>query len=175
MSAEDLNSPDPPQGRPEQGKVAIVDIDGVLADVRHRLAHLRSPFKDWEAFFAAADRDPSFPEGLALAHELAVEHQVIYLSGRPERCREGTQRWLDEQGAPAGRLILRPDDDRRPARVTKVEIAKTIAKHAEVAIVVDDDESVLAAMSAAGFTTKAASWSIDSPTLFSAQEIEGRT
>lgn len=155
--------------------MAIVDIDGVLADVRHRLRHLQGPFKDWDAFFAASDEDPSFPEGLALAHQLAEKHEIIYLSGRPERCRESTQRWLEEQGAPAGELRLRPDGDRRPARVTKVEIARTIAEHAKIVVVVDDDEAVLFAMQGAGFATRQAAWSIDSPTLFSAQECDGRT
>ena len=37
-------------GRP----LAIVDIDGVVADVRHRLHHLDRRPKNWSAFFAAA-------------------------------------------------------------------------------------------------------------------------
>lgn len=155
--------------------MAIVDIDGVLADVRHRLRHLQGPFKDWDAFFSAADADPPYLQGLDLARELSVEHELIYLSGRPERCRESTQRWLDQQSAPPGRLILRPDDDRRPARVTKVAIAAKIATKHVVAVVVDDDQAVLAAMAAAGFPTRAATWGSDSPTLFTAQEIDGRT
>lgn len=155
--------------------VAIVDIDGVLADVRHRLRHLQGPLKDWDAFFAAAEADPAYEQGLHVARELSQDHEVVYLSGRPERCRASTQRWLDEQGAPPGRLHLRPDGDRRPARITKVALARELAVGRDVAIVIDDDEAVLAAMAEAGFATRAATWSVDSPTLFSAQEIEGRT
>jgi predicted secreted acid phosphatase len=154
--------------------VAIIDIDGVLADVRHRLKHLERKPKDWDAFFASADDDAPYPEGIELVRSLSQGHEIIYLSGRPERCRESTQAWLNNQGAPAGDLLLRPDNDRRPARVTKVEIARSIASQKEVAIVVDDDEAVLSAMQSAGFKVLHADWSIDSPTLFSAQEIEGR-
>jgi phosphoglycolate phosphatase-like HAD superfamily hydrolase len=155
--------------------IAIVDIDGVLADVRHRLRHLQGRFKDWEAFFAAADGDPSYPEGIALVHELARTHRIVYLSGRPEHCRPGTQRWLESQGAPPGELLLRAEHDRRPARVSKVEAAQGVAEQGEIAVVVDDAEAVLAAMVAAGFRTIPATWSIDSPTLFTAQEVDGRT
>jgi predicted secreted acid phosphatase len=155
--------------------VAIIDIDGVLADVRHRLKHIESRPKDWDAFFASADADAPYPEGIELVRTLAQSHVIIYLSGRPERCREATQSWLTNQGAPAGTLLLRPDHDRRPARITKVEIARSIAAQQEVAIVVDDDEAVLHAMRAAGFAVHHAEWSINSPTLFSAQEIEGQT
>lgn len=155
--------------------VAIIDIDGVLADVRHRLRHLSERPKDWDAFFAAADRDPAYPEGIALVHRLADDHEILYLSGRPERCRAATEKWLGDQGAPPGRLHLRSDADRRPARIMKVEVVRAIHEHRTVALVVDDDEAVLAAMAAAGFATHPATWSIDSPTLFSAQEIEGRT
>ena len=34
--------------------LAIVDLDGVVADVRHRLHHLEGRRKDWGRFFAAA-------------------------------------------------------------------------------------------------------------------------
>ena len=43
--------------------IAVLDIDGVLADVRHRLHHLDKRPKDWAAFFAAAGRDPAAARG----------------------------------------------------------------------------------------------------------------
>ena len=66
---------------------AAVDLDGVVADVRHRLHHLEGGRKDWDAFFAGIADDPVHPEGLAVAEELAREHELVYLSGRPERTR----------------------------------------------------------------------------------------
>lgn len=155
-------------------KVAVIDLDGVVADVRHRLHFVETKPKDWDAFFAACSNDPVLPQGLDLVTSLARDHQIVYLSGRPETCRESTQRWLDQVGAPQGRLVLRSQSDRRPARVTKVELLRALQRDdTEIAIVVDDDPAVLRAMQAAGFATLHADWMTDSPTLFTLQE-DGR-
>lgn len=158
---------------------AVLDIDGVLADVRHRLRHLESRPKDWTAFFAEAPDDPVLPEGLLLAHELAASHEVLYLTGRPERCRHDTEEWLVTQGFPRGRLLMRSDTDRRPARFTKVERLRRLEAERGVAILVDDDERVVAAALEAGFAVRHATWMTEPATqqqaLFDAQEVEGRT
>jgi hypothetical protein len=70
--------------------IAVLDIDGVLADVRHRLHHLESRPKNWAAFFAAAPRDPLLAEGAAVATHLSTDHELVYLTGRPEHCRRDT-------------------------------------------------------------------------------------
>ena len=158
---------------------AVLDIDGVLADVRHRLHHLDSRPKDWDAFFAAAPDDPPLADGLALAHELATEHELIYLTGRPERCRADTEAWFREHGFPAGRLFMRSDTDRRPARLTKVEVLRRLSRSKPVACMVDDDARVVQTVREAGFVIQLASWMHESPaehsTLFDAQELQGRT
>ena len=158
--------------------IAVVDIDGVLADVRHRLAHLRKRPKDWAAFFAAAPADPVLDEGVAVARRLGEQHDLVYLSGRPERCRDDTLRWLAAAGVPTGSLLLRADGDRRPARLVKVEILRELARQRTVAILVDDDQAVGEAARAAGFAVFPATWMPreDIPAeLFSAQEVDGRT
>ena len=52
--------------------------------------HVQSRPKDWDAFFAAAPRDGVLPEGLARTRELAEQCDLVYLTGRPERCRRDT-------------------------------------------------------------------------------------
>ena len=54
VGPDEAGSPTVPDSRP----IAVFDIDGVLADVRHRLHHLQCRPQRWEAFFTAADRDP---------------------------------------------------------------------------------------------------------------------
>jgi hypothetical protein len=154
---------------------AAIDLDGVVADVRHRLHHLEHRPKDWDAFFAAAPEDPPIDEGLAVAERLADDHDVVYLTGRPERCRPDTVKWLAQHGLPSGRLIMRNDRDRRPARVFKVEMLNRLAGERPVAVLVDDDHAVCQAARAAGFNVLLADWREEQPTLFSAQEREGRT
>jgi hypothetical protein len=152
-----------------------VDIDGVVADVTHRLHHLEGRRKDWDAFFAAAVDDPPHEEGLAIVARLAEDHEVVYLTGRPERCRPDTEWWLERHGIGGHRLHMRPQGTRRPAAEVKRELLDELARGRDVAVVVDDDPVVIAAMKAAGRPTFHATWAERSQTLHRAQEVEGRS
>lgn len=77
---------------PIEPPLGIVDIDGVVADVRHRLSHLEQRPKDWDRFFAAAAHDPVHPEGLAVVERLLVDDEVVFVTGRPARLRVATKR-----------------------------------------------------------------------------------
>src|SRR5438046_4436126 len=87
---------DPAEERP----VAVFDVDGVVADVRHRLHHLSRRPKNWGAFFAAAGRDPVLDAGVQLAREYATGHRLVWLTGRPEHLRPVTEHWLTRHGLP---------------------------------------------------------------------------
>ncbi|MFZ5872387.1 MAG: HAD family acid phosphatase [Actinomycetota bacterium] len=158
----------------------VLDLDGVLADTTHRMHHLRGRRKDWEGFFAAASHDPAHPEGLALARA-AVERgaAVVYLSGRPERLRDDTLGWLRRVGAPDGEVVLRPDGDRRPARVVKLAALRRLATDRRLDVLVDDDPDVVAAVRAARPRVVGevllADWQPRDEDLHRAQEVEGRT
>jgi phosphoglycolate phosphatase-like HAD superfamily hydrolase len=158
-------------GRP----LAVFDLDGVLADVRHRLHHLEQQPKDWAAFFRAAVDDPVHPEGLALATEAAADCEVVYLTGRPEQCRRDTVTWLRQHGLPEGALTMRGPRDRRPARLAKPELLHALARGRVVAVVVDDDLEVCDAYEQAGWRVLRATWAVRSDTLVEAQEEAGRT
>ncbi|MET0459580.1 MAG: hypothetical protein ABW195_10045, partial [Ilumatobacteraceae bacterium] len=108
--------------------LAVVDLDGVVADVRHRLHHLEGRRKDWPRFFAAARRDPPHPEGLAVVERLAEDHDVVYLTGRPAHLRADTEAWLDEAGIGGRQVIMRPAGDRRPAVRFKLEQLERLAR-----------------------------------------------
>ena len=112
-----------------QRALAVFDIDGVLADVRHRLHHLQARPQRWEAFFLAADRDPLLDEGAARLRAAQAEHDVVYLTGRPERNRGLTRAWLARHGLPTGPLHMRPDHDHRPARWVKRNTLRRLARH----------------------------------------------
>lgn len=170
---------------------AAVDLDGVVADVRHRLHHVTGGArvaggtrvaggrKDWDAFFAAAADDPLLPEGAAVVARLRQDHEVVWLTGRPEQCRAATLSWLAEHGLPDGRLVMRESGDRRPARVTKVELLRRLAAERPVDVLVDDDEQVVQAARQAGFEVLHATWmghdAYQQLTLTDAQERQGRT
>lgn len=159
--------------------LAIVDLDGVVADVRARLHYVERQPKDWDGFFAAAVHDPPHDEGLAVVRRLAQDHEVVFLTGRPAHLRDDTRRWLERHGLDGHRLVMRPEGNRGPAAQLKVSLLRDLAQGREVAVVVDDDEAVVAAMQAAGYPTLHATWEARSPgddrSLRTAQEVEGRT
>ncbi|QIK66477.1 hypothetical protein G7072_09035 [Nocardioides sp. HDW12B] len=158
--------------------LAVIDIDGVLADVRHRVHHLERPAPDYRRFFAAAPRDPLLTQGSDVVHRLAEVCEIVYLSGRPEYCRRDTLDWFARHGLPAGELHLRPNRDYRPARLYKVEVLRGLRRRAPVSVVVDDDPDVIAAVTAAGFDVLPATWmgaDDAAETLHRAQERDGRT
>ncbi len=155
--------------------LAVFDIDGVLADVRHRLRHVEQRPKDWDAFFAAAPEDPPLVQGVALARESAKDCEVVYVTGRPERCRADTLAWFARHGLPPGRLSMRSGRDRRPARLAKPELLRRLAAGRVVAVVVDDDVEVCTAYEQAGFRVLRAEWMDSEPALRQAQEQDGRT
>jgi phosphoglycolate phosphatase-like HAD superfamily hydrolase len=154
--------------------IAVFDIDGVVADVRHRVHHVEPPRRNWMRFFELAAADPPSPEGVEWALRAAENHEIVWLTGRPERLRTVTQRWLVAQGLPAGELVMRPERDYRPARRYKVEALRALADR-DIVVFVDDDPDVIRAAAAAGFTASLATWLPRSTALSDAQERSGRT
>jgi phosphoglycolate phosphatase-like HAD superfamily hydrolase len=134
--------------------IAVFDIDGVLADARHREHHVASAPKDWAAFFGAVAGDSLLEHGVALLRELAEEGEIVLLSGRPESTRRDTEEWLQRHGIAYSRLVLRGDRDFRPAAVLKAELIRQIAPPDDIAVVVDDDEDVVRRLAADGYRTR---------------------
>lgn len=158
------------RGRP----LAVFDLDGTLSDTRHRLHYVEAQPKRWNAFFDQARHDAPLTEGVELALRWSGECDLAYVTGRPERCRQDTLAWLREQGLPIGALWMRADQDRRPARVAKLQLLRRLARERAVEVVVDDDVRVCQAYESAGFAVVRADWMASAPLLDQAQE-EGHT
>ena len=152
--------------------LAVFDVDGVVADVRHRLHHLERR-RSWSGFFGAAHADSLLPEGAALAAELARTHEIVWLTGRPEWLRTTTAHWLAEHGLPGAEIHLRPNGDYRPAPQFKLDVLRRLAPRGIAAVVDDDDEVIQAAM-AAGYPAVIADWLPRSATMRQAQDRDGR-
>lgn len=155
--------------------IAVFDIDGVVADVRHRVRWVEGPRKNWGRFFDLADRDAPSATGIEFALTAAADHDLVWLTGRPEWLRSVTATWLADQGLPADRLFMRPDRDYRPARVFKVDELRRLARTEDIVVFVDDDPQVVNAAAAAGFTASLATWLPRGDALADAQERAGRT
>lgn len=156
--------------------IAVFDIDGVVADVRHRLHHLERKPKDWTGFFAAAAADSSLSEGIDRVLAAVDDHEIVWLTGRPNSLRAVTRDWLADRGLPVTELIMRGHRDFRPAPVLKVaELTALRDSGRQVRLFVDDDARVIAAAGEAGFPAVLADWMPSSPVLSQAQDQAGRT
>lgn len=124
--------------------IVIVDMDGTLADVGHRLHHIKgSGSKNWHAFFEGMDADPPNPEIVNMVREHADSHEIIVITGRPDSYRQRTIDWLNRYGVPFSRLYMRRERDRRPDTIVKKELFEALGpQKAQVALVIDDRPSV---------------------------------
>lgn len=94
----------------------ICDIDGTLA----RRSSSRSPF-DWERVGEDTIIDPIY-DHLMDANSLGKE--IILFSGRDERAREATEKWLMDNDVTWHQLHMRPEKDFRPDFIVKKEMFK---------------------------------------------------
>jgi NLI interacting factor-like phosphatase len=127
---------------PEGRKMVIVDMDGTLADVSHRLHHIRGGRKkDWKRFFEAMDADPPSPVVAEWVRNLSPDYEVVIVSGRPEGYGDRTIAWLRRHHIPFSHILMRRDGDHRPDHIVKQEILDRLPRKA-IAFVIDDRNSV---------------------------------
>jgi hypothetical protein len=101
------------------GNCYVFDLDGTLADLRHRL-HLRG--KDHENFLRACVFDAPYEHVLRVARVLSKDAPIVCTSGRNERVRGQSLAWLEWQRLDVTALYMRRDDDRRPDWMVKREM-----------------------------------------------------
>jgi hypothetical protein len=118
--------------------IVIVDIDGTVADVHHRLHHIQGRGrKNWKRFFEAMDADTPIPSVIWKVRELAADSEIVMLTGRPEHYRDRTVAWLEQHDVPFHRLLMRPDGDHRSDFVTKEELLRKLPR-GNVRLAIDD-------------------------------------
>jgi FMN phosphatase YigB (HAD superfamily) len=122
-------------------KMVLVDMDGTLADVRHREHFVRQKPKRWKAFFEAMEKDPPNQAIAEWVRNLVPDYEVVILSGRPAEYGERTMAWLRRNNIPFSAILMRRSGDRRPDYIVKKEILDTLDRQA-IAFVIDDRASV---------------------------------
>lgn len=136
-------------------KAIIIDLDGTLCNVSHRVHHIQKEPKDWQGFFDACVDDTPNPAIVEL-YDMAsfYGYCIIYVSGRPETHRAQTQAWLKLHCVEFYMLLLmRPAGDYRPDHEVKRELYEQhIAGKYEVLFVVDDRASVVRMWRSLGLT-----------------------
>jgi phosphoglycolate phosphatase-like HAD superfamily hydrolase len=131
-------------------RLAFIDIDHTLAN-----SFWRDPMigvSSWDEYHEAGRADKPFPETVALVNSLQSSGWwVIGLTGRPERFRQMTMKWLLDYGVMIDQLVMRANDDFRSTPDYKLAEARAIMAAEEniLAIVFDDRDDVCAAFKAA--------------------------
>lgn len=132
--------------------IIIVDIDGTIADARHRLTKAgvkpewehRDKMQQWlDALQDPGDMfmDPPVPNMMALLTRLGSgKSHFFYVTGRQESLRDVTKRWLTHYNFPIGILHMRPHGDWRKAGEFKKSVLEDIiSKFGNLGIAIDDD------------------------------------
>lgn len=147
-------------------KAVIFDIDGTLADLSHRLHHIKRQPIDWDSFFAECVNDTPIQPIHDLAHlVVAQDYKLILVSCRSDKVRQETETWLATHGVPYQELHMRKEGDYRQDTIVKSELLDAIlAAGNEIAFVVDDRPSVVAMWRSRGLTClQCRDWEEDAP------------
>lgn len=135
----------------------LCDIDGTVADVRHRRPFVSEKPKNWRAFNAAAAHDTPMDDVISVVSILRVAgHDVVLCSGRDETMRELTVDWLKKH-APVmadAPLYMRAAKDNRRDDIVKGELLDQIIKDFGVTptMAFDDRNQVVAMWRSRGIT-----------------------
>jgi len=122
--------------------IIIVDIDGTLANIDHRL-HLIKDTKNWDAFFEAMVDDTVNETVVQLMTLTYPDHAVILMSGRPNNYRWQTVEWLRRHDIHYDALLMRKAGDRRPDWVVKQELLDKYVDKSRIEVCIDDRPSIV--------------------------------
>jgi len=127
----------------------ICDIDGTIADNKHREWVLNDPMKlkkDWNKFFSLmGDDKPIMYMHKLLWDLIGANAKIVYFTGRPEAYRQLTIDWILEYHFPISMgVIMRPNGDYRPDDIIKWEMyQRYIAENKPPLMIFDDRNSVV--------------------------------
>lgn len=98
----------------------IVDLDGTLCNIDHRLHHVRKEGKkNWKAFSDGLVGDTVNEWCRRLIDGTDYNSHVVLCSGRSHEYRELTIGWLGANNIPYSSLFMRPDKDYRQDCIIK--------------------------------------------------------
>jgi len=93
----------------------IVDLDETLADTRHRMHVVTGRdynADDYEIYYRNLEKDEVYPHIWRLVLSMAKTHEIIFMTGRPEKYRDQTHKWIWRKTGliPYDTLFMRPHD-----------------------------------------------------------------
>lgn len=130
---------------PDKGYV-VYDIDGTLADIEHRRHYVQrdNGKKDWDSFFEEMVYDKP-RMGIVNMLDMDIEngYGVLLVSGRSDKYRKTTMKWLGCYNIEPFHVFMRKESDKRPDTNVKRDIYNKYLAGYNIVKVVDDRPSVI--------------------------------
>ncbi len=138
----------------------VVDLDGTLCNVDHRLYHLNREFgqkPNWKAFFEGIPDDKPNVWCEELVNSMERQgYKIVYASGRPDSYRKQTEEWLNKYDLLLGPVFMRERNDYRPDTLAKEAILDfCIEPDHNILFVIDDRATVVQMWRSRGYTVLA--------------------
>lgn len=129
-----------------KNNAVIFDIDGTIADVRHRRQYVATKPRNWDAWNAGIIHDKPISQVLEVFNALKDRFVVFFVSGRSDDYRDVTVQWLEKHGITEydyNGLLMRKYKDHRDDAIVKSEIADQIEENYKIFAVFDDRKRVV--------------------------------
>ena len=124
----------------------VVDLDGTLANIDHRLHYVKREKPDWDAFYAACDKDTPNEWCLHLLqafHESFYQYEVLIVSARRKSEQIKTMVWMRSHNVRFDQIfLLREDGNHEEDTVLKKRWLDRYGKD-RILFVVDDRQKVV--------------------------------
>jgi predicted kinase len=125
-------------------KYIVSDADGTICNCDHRLHFIQGEGKkDWNSFFAGIENDTVNEVVKQLIDLTYPDYPVVIVTGRPEKYREVTEKWLKKNNIRHDAIYMRKDNDRRPDTIIKQEIIDLYLDKSKIEIWVDDRGEII--------------------------------
>lgn len=130
---------------PAKSPAIIVDLDGTLCDVEHRVHHVQGNKKNWKAFNELMVHDELNHWCFELMDAMSAKgYKILFVTGRGEAYRAPTEAWLLKHKVHFAHLYMRALPDYREDSDVKEEIYRNmIEPNYQVLFVIDDRKSVV--------------------------------
>lgn len=135
----------------------VFDMDGVIADIRHREHWIEDGLEpNWSHFFDPDEmvKDDIFPTTMHLLHIIRDYRSIVILTARPSTRYHVTRDWLDKMQVPYNYLVMRPADDHQVQRAATWKVAelnKLVWRRHAINGFFDDHPGNVRAAEAAGY------------------------
>lgn len=139
----------------ERKDFMVFDLDGTLSNATHRVAFAQAG--QWDEFHSLSHLDEPHEEIATLYRLVADKFGIIILTGRNEKYRQLTLRWLYKYGLEPDYLFMRGDDDFQKDTLLKLSMLDNMFGNSReqalerISLIFEDRDQVVEGFRNAGF------------------------